>query len=303
MDGLSWAYYETRFERDFYRKMGTEFQAFFCEIMKRGHPGDFTFPAPWGTEGDLKNDGFLKSERTLFQAYAPERMEEKKTVDKIEKDFNGALKHWKGRFDKWVFVHNRRSGLPPKAVSKIIELNEAQPDIEVCEWGCPEVHQRLSKLSPPDLLSLFGEVPSRRTSRRVSFNKLRKIISSLSRQKPSPDQDLSPPSSEKLDANGLSDKVRVLLKAGMSLSAQVGRLFKQHYDPNLGDEIAQAFKEEYKRLRKTEDDPDQIFQGLQEFVGGLARGEPEYEVTVLAILAYFFEQCDIFENPPTEGTS
>lgn len=44
--------------------------------------------------------------------------------------------------------------------------------------------------------------------------------------------------------------------------------------------------------------PDAIFGKLQEFAGGSQRGDSGHEAAVLAVLAYLFEQCDIFERPP-----
>jgi hypothetical protein len=43
--------------------------------------------------------------------------------------------------------------------------------------------------------------------------------------------------------------------------------------------------------------PDRIFQELQAFAGGLGRGSPEHEAAVVTVLAYLFEECDIFERP------
>lgn len=57
--------------------------------------------------------------------------------------------------------------------------------------------------------------------------------------------------------------------------------------------------QEYEKLRELEPEPDMIFYKLELFTGGQDKGTPIYEAAVLAVLAYFFEQCDIFEQPPT----
>jgi hypothetical protein len=41
--------------------------------------------------------------------------------------------------------------------------------------------------------------------------------------------------------------------------------------------------------------PDEIFGELQAFAGGMDR-EPSRQAAVLAVLSYFFESCDIFED-------
>ena len=93
MDDLSRAYYEVVLENRFLKKKGNEFQDFFSEIMEKCHPGDFQRVRPWGKSGDKKNDGFLKSERRLFQVYAPNDMTEAAARKKITEDFAGAVKH------------------------------------------------------------------------------------------------------------------------------------------------------------------------------------------------------------------
>lgn len=194
MDQFRRSYYEIVFKNLYLEKDGNEFQDFFSEIMEKCHPGDFQRVRPWGNTGDRKNDGYLRSERTLFQVYAPNEMSASDAVAKINEDFHGALPYWETYFDTWVFVHNSKDGLGPAIVAK---LND-------------------------------------------------------------------------------------------------------HPNPTYEDEIASAFKNEYKTYKMLGVDPDTIFCKLQEFTGGSERGTPADEAAVLAVLAYLFEQCDIFERSPEE---
>ena len=43
---------------------------------------------------------------------------------------------------------------------------------------------------------------------------------------------------------------------------------------------------------------DDIFSGLQKFIAGDAVASPSHQAATLAILAFFFEACEIFERPP-----
>jgi len=43
-----------------------------------------------------------------------------------------------------------------------------------------------------------------------------------------------------------------------------------------------------------------IFAELQSWAGGVQRGTPEHQLAVLTVLAYYFERCDIFEEPRGE---
>ena len=69
------AYYEEKFQNAFLRAKGDEFQTFFERLMGYAHKADFMACRPWGNQGDRKNDGFLKSERRLFQVLWPQRDE------------------------------------------------------------------------------------------------------------------------------------------------------------------------------------------------------------------------------------
>lgn len=79
----------------------------------------------------------------------------------------------------------------------------------------------------------------------------------------------------------------------------VRNFFGDHVNPLYEAQIAAAFGQEYKKLRELEPEPDMVFHRLQLFTGGQSKETPTYEAAVLAVLAYFFEQCDIFERPPT----
>lgn len=132
------AYYEQKFENAFLRAKGNEFQIFFERLMGLAYKADFMACRPWAKEGDRKNDGFLKSERRLFQVYAPNEMTAAKATSKIKADFEGAKTHWGKHFDKWCFVHNATDGLPPHVQALLLELEAANEGIHLEPWGLEE---------------------------------------------------------------------------------------------------------------------------------------------------------------------
>ena len=68
--------------------------------------------------------------------------------------------------------------------------------------------------------------------------------------------------------------------------------------PDLGGygTTVNSFRTKYELLRH-DLTPNQIFTELQTWAGGSDRGTPEHELAVLTVLAYYFERCDIFEEP------
>jgi tetratricopeptide (TPR) repeat protein len=154
------AYYVLKFENAFLSAKGTAFQDLFVSIMSKAHPDDFIACKPWGRSGDKKNDGFLKSARTLFQVYAPNEMSEAEAVKKIDEDFRGALPYWREHFDSWVFVHNSRAGLPPAAKKKLLDLSLAHPAIRIGHWSYEELLGQFRELPTEAMIALYGAAPT-----------------------------------------------------------------------------------------------------------------------------------------------
>lgn len=300
MNRLSRSYYRAEFAYRFHAFTGTSFQDWFAGLMERRYPGDFLRVRPWGKIGDRKNDGYLASQRTLFQVYAPREMSAAEAVRKIDEDFNGALPHWEKYFDKWIFVHNDRDGLGPDVAKKLISLDTAHAKIKVGEWGFSSLEAEVLELPPHDLLDLFGPAPTDLEMHQVGMEDIQGVLEQVEAHPAPAAQDMRPVSSRKLAYNMLSDDVSELLRAGMRRSELVRRYFTGQRSPTKHDEIAASFRQRYAELREQETVADNIFHGLRQFVGGTGLHVPKRDATILAVLAFFFEECEIFERPPAE---
>jgi hypothetical protein len=293
---LSDAYYEQQFEIAFLRAKGDAFQTLFERLMGLAYKADFMACRPWGKEGDRKNDGYLKSERRLFQVYAPNEMNGAKAKAKITEDFEGAKKHWKEHFDSWVFMHNATDGLPPHVQAILLDFEEANPGIKIEPWCLEELRLVFRKLSDDDKASWFGLAPNEETKICLGFADLKVVLERIAAL-PAPQMaEVKDVPAGKIEANALSEAVTRLLKEGLIKSPLVADFLSKWYDEALGERLAEAFKAEYRRLRDGHV-PNQIFAELQSWAGGNHRGSPEHELAVLAVIAYYFERCDIFEEP------
>jgi hypothetical protein len=295
MDQLRRVYYEVVFERDFIKKKSSAFQDFFSEIMGKGYPGDFIRTRPWGRSGDRKNDGYLKSRRILFQVYAPNEMKERDAIAKIEEDFQEALPHWEQFFDAWIFVHNAKEGLGPGVLQKLLDLDRDYPEIKVGSWDFDALRKECFRLNEEDICAVLGPAPSQRDFLSVGFEDLKVVLKTIARQPAPKEPDLSQVPQDKIGINRLSENTASLIQAGRTKSTLVGGFFDGWPDPQFGDEVVQAFKTKYEELRASETPPDRIFQELQMFAGGEIRQDTGHEAAVLAVLAYLFDHCDIFE--------
>lgn len=291
------AYYEQKFENAFLRTHGDAFQTFFERLMGLAYKADFMACRPWGSQGDRKNDGFLKSERRLFQVYAPNEMDATKAKAKIAEDFTGAKGHWGNYFDKWTFVHNASDGrLPPHVQQLLLEFESANPGVQLQPWCLEELRLIFRKLSTEDKATWFGPAPNDETKIKLDFSDLKVVLEKIATQPAPPVTDVKDVPMGKIEANALSEAVMRLLKEGMFKSPLVEAFLSQWYDETLGERLAEAFKAEYQRLR-LDYSPNQIFAELQSWAGGKERGTPEHELAVLTVMAYYFERCDIFEEP------
>ena len=315
MDDLTRAFYEMSFELAYLKKKADEFQEFFATIMEKRYPGDFIKSRPWGSLGDRKNDGYLRSQRTLFQVYAPNEMKASEAVDKIDEDYKGALPHWEKYFDKWIFVHNAKDGLGPTVIAKLLELGTPEP-VEPVDgvrgtllpdktkpvlghWGFEDLRRIAFELGESDLASLFGAAPSRREMLDLGLQSLAPILDHLATLPPPPAPDLRPPPADKIQRNMLSDHVTVLLKAGMGRVGLVRKYFG--VQPTRQDEIAESLRLRYEAARMDGLTPDEVFVELQRYAGGGMVPSTTSQSGVLAVLAFFFEECDIFERGGDEG--
>jgi hypothetical protein len=290
------AYYELRFQNEFFRAKGNAFQSLFERLMGLAYKADFMACRPWGKQGDHKNDGFLKSERRLFQVYAPNELEATRLIAKITEDFEGAKQHWKSYFDSWVFVHNGTDGLPPHVQKLLLDFELSNPGIVLQPWGLDELLVIFRKLTLDDKESWFGPALSDGTKACLGFADLEVVLERIAGLPVPPMSNVRDVPAGKIEANALSDSVARLLKEGMIKSSLVEDFLSHWHDETLGDKLAEAFKTEYSRLRRTMS-PDQVFTELESWAGGNVRGTPEHELAVLTVMAYYFERCDIFEEP------
>lgn len=299
MDQITRSHYELTFQVAFMQKKADEFQDFFSTIMEKRYPADFVRVRPWGSVGDRKNDGYLTSRRMIFQCYAPNDLPAAACIAKIDDDFAGALPYWRQHFDTWVFVHNSRSGLGPDVAGKLLTLSQIHAPLKATQWGFEELRQEAMGLTEPNLASLLGPAPSRQGMIDLGLQDLSPVLDHISRLPPTAVPDLRPVPADKLQRNMLSDAVAALLTAGISRADLVRRYFT--LKPTLQDQIAESFRTKYRELRDGGLSPDDVFAGLQRYAGGATVPAPSRQNAVLATLAFFFEECDIFERPAPEG--
>ena len=146
---------------------------------------------------------------------------------------------------------------------------------------------------------------NRRGNVNLGFSDLVAVLTHISIAPVPSTSDVKDVSRGKIEANLLSQAVADFLKIGMWKSPLVAQFFNNWKNPTYGEQIAQAFKREYAALRDgvPELHPDEIFGRLEAWAGGTANTTPAHKAAVLAVMAYLFDKCEIFEDARAMGAA
>ena len=112
-------------------------------------------------------------------------------------------------------------------------------------------------------------------------------------------QDLRPVPINKLTFNNLPNHWKQLISGGWKNAHLVGQYFDRHPDPLTGERLAKLFRDRYEYLKAQLLGPGDIMASLYELVTGIGSVPPQKQVAAQSLLAFLFENCDIFEREPS----
>ena len=304
IDYLTTAYYQMVLKTKFFEADGPAFQTLFNSIMGLRYPTDYQPIKPHGKAGDRKNDGWIQSQGLMFQVYAPDNIELPKAIAKIKEDYQGAVEHWGILLKSWVFVVNDRyRGVPADIEIELTKLGvDAQGNrpVAVDLWSCQRLAHEVSLMAPSDLMRLLGQPMTAKAINAVTTGDIDEVVQYIERTDPIDDADTRPPSAEKLAYNKLGKDIEQLLRRGMGRFDAVQLFFDGHQDPQREGQVTGRFREHYRRIKAERIGavPDQIFSELWSLAAGRdGQRQVRREAATLAVLAYLFERCHIFERP------
>jgi hypothetical protein len=288
-------------ENKYLKLRRTEFQAWFGEIMGKAYP--LHYENIRLTKGDGGLDGVRVDNGFAYAVYAPRETTKGKLEEKILSDFQEGLSTLEERgvdMKGWVFVHNDE-GLTKEVGPALMKLRQDNPGIEIQRWTFEGIWNQLERLSEDQLSDLFGPGPTEENVDQLEMPQIREVIEYLAREVPPPLPMVESPDPEKLDFNKLSEENANLMRVGERRSGMVGKYLGGMTDVTAGEAIAEAFRRKYAALKEAGMTPDQIFGTLWRFAGGNHFTEPTQIAAIGAVISYYFNSCDIFENAPTPG--
>jgi len=277
-------------------RRGEAYQDLFTQIMERRDPG-FQRVRPWGNEGDRKNDGWSPARRTLFQCYAPSSFKPAALAAKLVEDYEGAISYWEDYFDTWVFVHDDLAGMAPAVAAKIAELNARSDQVTCNAWGVPELREEFACLHDSDRQAILGSPIAPNDFLAVDASGLRPLIEALGNMVPDPGAPVRPVPVGKIEANELAPAQVAFLTIGSSKAPLVEQYLSNAFVlPSHADAIAEAVAVRYRSFRDEGRSAAEIFDLLLAWICG-GSVDSNARVNALAVLAYFFDRCHIFETP------
>ncbi|WP_239334036.1 ABC-three component system protein [Frankia sp. CiP3] len=279
-------------------RSGKAFERFFQDLMCARYPG-FIDVRTHGKLGDMGADGLLDGK--LYACYAPEVPDATAVRTKFKKDLAKATAKRGDHFDTFVFVHNDLRGVHPEISILLGQASRDHPTLLFENRGPRYLHRELCRLEREEIEDLLGcEIPVSERVYRIGLDDLEPLLAHLVAQRraarfPAPAREVPP---DKLAYNELSAEDRDEIVFAMRYTPQVEEYYQGRTDITERDEVAQGFSAYYQQVKAAYQEPGEVLWKLQEYVAGNARGSRDHERAVMVVLAYFFETCDIFDEPP-----
>lgn len=297
---LQRAWWRLALELRLRKSHGDKFQDFLSDVLEKTRGENFIRIRPYGALGDKGCDGYDMATGEVFQCYGAIDGHAGKVADligKMKEDFAKAKEKLGDTMKSWTFVHNL-SALPIHAVQALHQLANENPHIPVKFMGIEGFSHEIFQLDDDGLQELLGLAAHAQDAFALQPTELRDLVNELVKTGSGvapPQQPIRPVPVDKLQLNELPGHWHVLIRAGWQNSYVVSEYLSNYPDPLAGEAIANLFRGRYAYLKAQGLSPDEIMTTLSELVVA-GPSAPSRQVAAWALLAYYFESCDIFED-------
>lgn len=296
------------FHNKILRSDAQAYEDLFVWVLGYAYP-DFAPVKPQGQIGDQKNDGYLRGQGVYYQVYAPEDLKKstRNASEKLKDSFDGLKEYWDSisqvREFYMVFNDKFRGAYPE--VDKDLAAIKTNFGLDKCACFLAKDLESLLFTQPDDIINVIaGYLPNPENIKTLDYSILNEVIGHIMDKKRKLDlqENLTAPDfSEKIKFNGLGPQVAAYLN---NASYQVG-ILEDFFSLNSAfpkQALRDVLRNVYLQGTKAEygDQGDQVFMHI---LNEASPKETEpYESAVLVLMAYYFEACDIFEDPPRGGS-
>lgn len=279
------------------------FEALFSHVMASSNP-HFSQVKPQGRKGDKKNDGFDRTAGRYYQCWGPEDVEKSISTgtEKLKNDFAGLLAFWDKirKVESYRYVVNDKyKGIYPDIEVGIAELQRANPSIDIAPMFTRDIEDIFIILPPHKIEDVLGgALPRPENISRIRYSSVDEIVTHvLNDVSPSSGYDrfVPPNFDNKIRFNGLSSRCGSL----MTVASYQQHVIDSYFDANstfFRDDVKERVRNCYQRAKGVGDAPDTIFFMVLDEICAHSK-EKHVQDAGLAVMAYYFEKCDVFEEP------
>ncbi len=286
---------------------GQTFEDLFSKVMSYSNK-NFIQVKPQGRIGDRKNDGFDSTNGSYYQVYAPEKLQlrENKILNKLKKDFEGLFNNWNNQvpIKQFYYVLNDKyKGVFPTVIDALTHI-KINKKLSVAKPFTPkDIEELVFQLEDSSIYEIVGYISPNLGTEVIQLAALGDVVEYLIYNMDVIGEQgklIVPDFDEKLQFNKLSDFVSNLLKNG-NYQTYVLESFFQARSHSLKEDLRNVFSKLYQDALLEFKEYDAIEKSDVMFYSILKKAYPNqkliHEQAVLALMAYYFEACDIFEEP------
>jgi hypothetical protein len=298
-------FHERMFVKAMHRELmaglhGDAFEDYFHRLMSARYP-DFVQVRTHGNIGDLGADGLRLHNSRLYACYGPETFDASRVGGKFSSDLAKALAKRPGEFKVFVFVYNDARGLHPEVTRLLAQERAHRPGLEFEPMGPTHLLRTLFGLVREEIEDVLrAPILVQDLVYGIGLDDLAPLLQHLMehRRRVSGQAAAREISGLKMDYNRLGEDDREMLRQGMRHTHLIERYYQGVADVTERDEVAADFNAYYRLIASQYSEPEDVVVELQKYVAGNQRGTSAMEMALWVVLAYFFETCDIFEEPP-----
>jgi hypothetical protein len=299
------------FKNKVYTSNGQAYEDLFVDIMQRGNT-DFIPVKPQGQIGDRKNDGYDRKRGHYYQVFAPEEptLKSQDAVKKLAEDFAGLYEKWNEvtPVKEFYFVFNDKyKGTFPTIEEDLANIKSANELDNCASFLAKHLEERLFLLPDDQIITVIGFIPSPENIQTIDFSVLTEIIGHILKQECTFEttRRLSAPDfDEKIKFNGLGLHTSTLLNYASYQVGEIDKFFELNGDftkQEIRDTINDFYKAALVRDFSGSSDENKNDLVFFEVLRAIAPNKTQSVINAaLVIMAYFFESCDLFEDPNRE---
>lgn len=293
------------FKLKVYESNGQAYEDLFVKVMQYNNP-NFQSVKPQGQFGDRKNDGFDKTTGSYYQVYAPENLEKSQStaIDKLNTDFDGLYKHWNHLYpiNEFFYVLNDKyKGTFPTLHEELAKLGKKYTSIDFSTFLPKNLEDIFLNLDEDKIMIIIGAIPNVDSIHTMEYKILNEVVNHLMNYKGSYNIPITPENpnfNKKIEFNNLSKATGNLLTTANYQSYILDEYFSSNSEftkSDLRDVFNSLYKEALDLIEEQENKSDLVFFYILDKASPLP--EKAVKDSVLVLMSYYFEYCDIFEAP------